>query len=608
MNYPTAKKKEYEMRMGANSKIPLNGGLCLDQESDIALNQSPMLVNMNNDDGGMLIKRMGQGYVYETSLGTGGINGVYANYKGKTIIAHGTKLYTQTGNNQPVEIHSGLANNKAFFFVYNGTLYLLNGANYIQYDGTTVKNVVPYVPKVSINRKPDGSESTVNESWNMIGNGFCDQFNGDGTSTVYKLSFTGLDATPVTVNLPGLTEGSGFTVDRVNGTVTFSAAPASGLNNVQITAYKTFAGKASSILKCTKAIEFSSRMFLTGNDDLPNFYFASGITELLDSSYFPEKYRYGVRGADKKITGFAVHYGKMIVFKEDMTATVEASTGLDNAASFPITYLNNEVGCDIPDSIQLVNNNVVFANTYGGVHIILSTLIPGEKNIVPVSDNINGSYERPGLLQEDLTFLKAATSYDLGNKYYLCVKDHCYVWDYKISFETKSPKKLTWYYYTNIKARCWFAVDNTLCYGHSENGLLVKFINASNDFGNPIQGLWKSPLLDFGYTDYEKTITDFWLTTRANSSSSITVNIYNDKYETVENITIGSSNTKSFSWSSFLWSSFSWKVLRFDPTVRQKTKSKRVRYFQIEMVNAEYNKNLSIVALVLKYSLGKRVR
>jgi hypothetical protein len=608
LNYPTSKKKEYELRLGANGKIPLNGGLCLDQESDINLTQSPYMVNLNCDDGGMLIKRYGQAYVYETSLGSGAINGVYSNYKDKTIIAHGTKLYTQVGSNQPVEVYSGLANSKAFFFVYNGTLYMINGTNYIKYDGTTVSTVTPYIPKVSINRKPDGSESTVNESWNMIGTGFTDQFNGDGTSTAYKLSFDSLENTTVTVNLAGLTEGSGFTVNRTTGYVNFSAAPASGLNNVQITAYKTFSGKVDSILKCKRAIEFSNRMFFTGNDDIPNFYFASGVTDSLDASYFPEKYRYGVRGADKKVTAFAVHYGKLIVFKEDLTATVEAALGLDNTASFPISYLNTEIGCDMPDTVQLVNNNVVFCNTYGGVHIILSTLIPGEKNITPVSDNINGNLQRPGLLQEDVTMLKSASSFDLGNKYYICVDDHCYIWDYKISFDVKKPKTLTWFYYDNIKANCFFSRDNELCYGHRELGHLVKFIAASNDFGQPINAIWKSKIMDFGYTDYEKTINAFWLTTRANSSSSISVNIYNDKHET-ESIPISSADTKSFSWGNFSWNNFSWKVLKFDPVVKEKIRnSKRVIYFQFEISNNEYNKNLSIIALVLKYTIGKQVK
>ena len=47
------------------------------------------------DDGGMPTKRMGQQYVFENSLGDSGIKGMFANYKGETILVHSKKLYKQ---------------------------------------------------------------------------------------------------------------------------------------------------------------------------------------------------------------------------------------------------------------------------------------------------------------------------------------------------------------------------------------------------------------------------------------------------------------------------------------------------------------------------------
>lgn len=601
--------KEGELRLGSTSKTQLDGGLCLYEESSIGLNQSPYggLLNMCLDDGGMPTKRPGQRYLYQTSLGEGGINGLYADYKGYTVIAHGTKLYKQRGTEQPTEIYSELANAKAFMFIYNGILYLLNGSQYIQFDGTTVKSVSPYKPRVSMNRKPDGSTSEVDESWNMLGRGFRNTFNGDGTTKIYKLSLTALDVDAVISNVGG-TEGNGFTVDRTTGTVTFNTAPPQGTNNVEITAYKTFPKLAENILKCKFGVEFSNRMFLGGNEDLPNYYFAAGLTDGIDASYFPQKYQYAIRGGDKAVTGFKVHYNKLVVFKEDLTCTVEASTGLDNTASFPISYLNTDIGCDIPDSIQLVNNNIVFANTYYGVCIIVSTVVQGEKSILPVSLNINGSYGRPGLLNEDINELKKATSADFGYKYYLCVRDKCYVWDYKDNFNINNPRALRWFYYDNVNANCFGIRNNELLYGHREKGVICAFTNVLNDFGNPINGVWKSKLIDFGYPDWLKTINYIWYTCKANSSSEVNINYYNDNGELLASVVVPSNKLKSFSWNNFSWNSFTWKVQIFAPTIRVKPRVKRVKYFQIELKNNKFNENLSIISLVIKYTMTKKVR
>ena len=69
-------------------------------------------------------------------------------------------------------------------------------------------------------------------------------------------------------------EGTDFTVDRKNGTVTFTTAPGAssvtGYDNVEITAAKTRKGYAEKINKCKIISLFGvngamDRMFLSGN-------------------------------------------------------------------------------------------------------------------------------------------------------------------------------------------------------------------------------------------------------------------------------------------------------------------------------------------------------
>lgn len=598
-----------ELRIGSSSKVKFDGGICYGEDTNIDLNQSPYggLLNMTLDNGGMPIKRKGQINLFQNSLGTGGIKGIYANFKGNTIIVHGTTVYKQSGNSEPTVLYSGYEGANAYMFTYNGILYILSGLKYYQYNSSEFKEVVPYIPRLQMNRKPDGSESTVDESWNMLGDGFRETFNGNGTDKVYKLSLSNLNPVNPSVKISGVAN-TDFTVDYVKAEITFATAPATGTNNVEITAYKSFDKLKENIKNCTFGTEFSNRMFLSGNSNVPNFYFASGLSDNNDVSYFPQKYQYAIKGEDKAISGMKVQYNKLIVFKEDLTALVTASTGLDNLASFPISFLNTDVGCDIPNSIQLIDNNIVFANSTKGVNMIVSTVIQDEKAIIPISNNINGDSFRRGLIYEDKTLLKSACSVDFDSKYILNVGEKCYVWDYKDKYSLNDKTNLKWFIWDNIKANQFIVRDNELLYGHKENGMLCKFTDVLNDFGNAINGVWKTKLMDFGNPDYYKTVMNLWYTCKANTGSSVNIKYFNDKGETVSTENISSNRVNSFSWNNFSWSSFTWNVQTVAPTFKLKAKIKKIRYFQIELSNNEPNQNLSILDLVIQYNLTKRVK
>ena len=349
-----------EIRFGADGKYPLDGGInLLRQETALPMNQASDVLNETADDRGTLSKRKGQALL-DTSLGSGGCTSII--YKGKIIKQWSTFLYKyDLDGTNPVLLYSGMATSKAFFIVFQGLLYIFNGTEPLQYDGTTVSTLISnaYVPIVSQGRKFDGSVSTLYEPLNLLTGQFTDMFSPlapeeftdtfspDGTnkiftlsntnldatlvksnngtiegtgftvnrvtgtvtfttaptagvgtlritgyktpSKIYTLSFKGLDAATVTCN-NGTTEGTGFTVDRVNGTVTFTTTPTPGTNTLKITASKTNANDSLQIKNCTRAIEFSSRLFLTGNVNYPNRLWKTGLTpnqSTIQANYYP---------------------------------------------------------------------------------------------------------------------------------------------------------------------------------------------------------------------------------------------------------------------------------------------------------------------------------
>jgi LPXTG-motif cell wall-anchored protein len=221
----------------AEWRIPqIDGGVCYDDlEFKLRDNQSPYMLNEWYKEK-VLTKRPGQAYMPGTSLSATAIL-QSINYNGDIIFHSGTKLYKKViSTGTETELLSGLPETKGSFVIFNNILLYINGM-LTKYDGTTASEVTPFIPVVVINRTPTGG-GDVNQNYNRYGAVFTTWFNGDGTAVDYTLPQSALDATTLTVKVDGVTktEGTHFTVNRVTGIVTFSTAPATGQNNVVITA------------------------------------------------------------------------------------------------------------------------------------------------------------------------------------------------------------------------------------------------------------------------------------------------------------------------------------------------------------------------------------
>ena len=75
------------------------------------------------------------------------------------IIHVGTKLYKVEGDTT-TQIYTGMNPRKSQFFVFNNILFIKDGINYLEYNGTTCSEVAGYVPTTSISRTPAGGGKT----------------------------------------------------------------------------------------------------------------------------------------------------------------------------------------------------------------------------------------------------------------------------------------------------------------------------------------------------------------------------------------------------------------------------------------------------------------
>ncbi|MGE5328010.1 MAG: hypothetical protein ACM3KR_00680 [Deltaproteobacteria bacterium] len=604
-------------------QIPFAGLNLRDMDTSIGDGQSPYMPNVNLDDGGKPTKRRGQKYLFTTSKGAGQINGYYEDlFNGRHIYAWGTGLYSydeDTGTETTLK--TGLSNKEGYFYIFNDYLFYKNKVDFLKIDNAfTVTSAIPgaYIPTTFIASPPSGG-GTASEQRNLLQAGQKHSFSGTTGTTAYTLPYTNLDATAITavVNGVAMVETTNFTVNRTTGVVTFNTAPGAGTNNVVVTYYKTITGSADKIINAYRSVLFGgatndSRVFCCGNDTYKNIYWYTGLTGNTNSdvTYYPEYNFNQIGSSSKYITAWSYLYSSLIALKEDGIYKITYSN-VSGVVTFPISILNRQIGCDMPDSVRIIKNYPVFCNTKSGLYSIVNVLASDtEKNVEPIGSLVNLSSNKaliPGILDNTLAKLQDATSLDDGHKYYLCVGNVVYVWDYERSPYNGNTSALIWYYYTNINAKNWAIINREIYYGDRTIGQLIKFQDNKNDFGLAINGVWRSKLFDFGF-DMLKTITDAWLSTRANQGSSIVMQFYNDNNEPLITTSVPNNTTNSFDWDNIDWDNWTWDVTRFAPTIRFRPKNKNVIHIQVEISNNVPNENLSILGLVLKYIVVKPVK
>ncbi len=578
-----------------------SGGVNLDQPQHIIKdNQFYRALNVYHTDQ-VLSKRPGQVSLYNFNESVKGI----INYKNKVVIMAGASLYTWDGSTA-TEIYDTLLGTSCKFFIFNDTLYLLTGTNYYKYNGTTVSVVDGYIPVVQINRLPDGTDFDSNEQYNALTPKFRVLFNTVAAITVYKLPLP-LANVAISVKFAGtVVPSTDYTFNNTTGDITFDVAFATSQNSLEVTATGTTSTRTD-ITSCIYAdiyggvgdIDGGTRIFVS---DGTNKYHRSSLR---NPEYYPEM-DYDYVGDDAGITGFGRSYGKLIIFKTSSIYTIGYDYNNGNPL-YPTALVNGKTGCTIPGSIQLINNDLVFGNN-DGIYILLQTQNSDERNVQPVSRNINGNHisasgETKGLLYE--SNLNKAISIDYDSKYILALNGRVYIWDYGISpyYITSNPEdaqdRLSWWIWDNIQANVFYANDN-LYYGSTQ--LIEMTPNIMRDFGNPINAYVETKAWDFKDASTLKVIHDVWLGIRTDTAVNMTLQFITD-LDTYSNIY--PIDTSYFNWINFAWDTFTLQVKRFKQSINIRPKLRRVTHLALQLVSSGVS-NISLSSINIKYQPERR--
>ena len=408
-----------------------------------------------------------------------------------------------------IELYTGMNIKESSGFISEDTLFIIDGINYLEFDGTEVTDVVGTIPITSYIKNPDGSTSIdedtdtdlVYQGVNLLTPLRKNIFRADGTSVDYYLDAQELDAAATylmtaTINGVNKIEKLDFNVDREKGIVTFKEAPEKDAE-VYITYSKTGAGYRDMILNCTMITEFDNRIFYSGNPDYPNTVFHS---EIYDPRYIRDQAYYQC-GIDKApITGIIPGNGVLWVMSDikQNEASIHYLTPQVSSMfvkEYQISTGSIALGC-VSKAINFKDDIVFFSkNGLEGVSSasMYSEQILGHRSTVVDAKMLNETnYEKVKLAEYE--------------NYLMCLIDsHIYLADGNKQLQSNTGAIEYEWFYWEMPNQITFIKEyaGKLFLGNAEGQLFV--LEGTKDVDTAIECYWTTAKDNFGYMGYTKT-------------------------------------------------------------------------------------------------------
>lgn len=602
----------------------LSGGLNIyDLDYRLDNEESPEMKNLHWKDGALGC-RPGQHWIIEEAPAEG-----YTCYEylfwDYAFIHAGDKIYCCSPYApEYIELYSGLNESRGTFFRYRDYLFYKNRGGYVQIsynaDGATAtemfsaKDVEAYVPITYTAMHPTTHAGISYQPENRLSPSKTLWYDAVSGVNIYHLPEQNVESVSnVTVNGVAQTEGTDYTVDLAAGTVTFKTAPPVSdpffSNTVKLTYTKTNADMYNSVMDCPYAVVFGGNqnvcVVMGGCPAQPNAYFWNGNHVAMDAGYFPvEQYNFA-GDTEEEITAFGKQQNMLVIFKRKSVgrATMDTTTTDSDRLliQMPYTAINSHIGCDLPWSVQLIENNLVFCNTEQGVHMVLDSSSAYENNIVSISKKVNGDNRRAGLLSDvRLGGADNVCSFDDDSSYWLIANGNAYVWDYELS----TYKKPSWFFYTNIHAVNFFRTIDDIYHVNSD-GQLTLLDNSFSDYGEGIEKVYQFATQMMGSYDRLKDVRSALIVVRSDTNTETGVR-YDTDYERRYDLT----PIRSYTWS-FLPRDLSFRYLgvqKYAHVERREPKCRNIRHFSMRLENSAPGQDLSVISAQIFYNFQGRYR
>lgn len=584
--------------------------------TEVADNRSPDAVNMIADFGGFPQKRTG----WETKISglAGRVNGIYQ-WVGKTerkLIVHaGTALYEIS--NIATQIYAGLNNEKSTAFVWDGKLYILDGANYLVYDGATAAEVIGYVPTTVIAATPTGGGESF-EPINLISPQRINLFAATADAKQFQLDavdLTSVDKVEKLDSSGSWVAVTAYSADLKAGTVTFTTAPGespiTGEDNIKITFSKSIQANENRIRKCCIYSFFGmgndNRVFVSGNDEYRNMDWCS---ETNDPTYFPDV-NYSIIGSDNSaIMGYLKQYSSLVVIKQsnDQDATLYLRSASENSEGemiFPVQQGLAGVGAVSKHCFgNLLDDNLFLGNE--GVFGLDTSSVTLQKTTQNRSMYVNAKLTKEAELAE-------AYSCVWNGYYCVFINNSVYLADSKRRNNNQSSSfGYEWHYWDNVPARVAAEIDGKLYFGTSDGRLCVfkteaeAFMDAYSDDGEAIKAYWTTKLDDLNDASSFKKIEKRNIGVLAMPFARSSAEIYymKDEETMVKEYELGS----VFDFDLINFDSITFGIAEVPVFIPTNKKAKKVKMFRMKIENNKVNEAFGLYHICLNYSINNAIK
>lgn len=180
-----------------------------------------------------------------------------------------------------------------------------------------------------------------------------------------------------------------------------------------------------------------TRLFL-GNNTNKNNKNSVIWSDLNNPLYFPVDNNFRVGKSNTKVTAFGKQDKTLVIFKPDEIFYTYYQQGdavtyedVENqnvleltsiSAMFPLVQISQNIGCDLPETIQLCRNKLVWASSGGKIYTLVSQNQYSERCVFAVSEMLGDKLKS--------TNLEYASAIDYDNKYILFADNKAFVMDY----------------------------------------------------------------------------------------------------------------------------------------------------------------------------------
>ena len=506
--------------------------------------QSPYLSNFVYS-GDILRTRDGTTEVYSELSLRGELHSEYASaFFGYRIFHIGTSLIAVCKNDRRL-VSDTLPNTPSFIFEMNSVLYIFTkNAEIYSMDKNLSLSQIP-LPQADylVNAKNDLSEFTKNElpdncllyrlTVSYLANenaGLTEFILPHEPDTERKIILTNPD-TDSEITVDFTVEGRTVAVSRkIYSKVKISYVPKKGESERHF----------DKIFGCTCAVTYGgtgsggTRVFFSGNPEYPGYYFFS---DLLDPCTIP-LLSYDILGnGSKNVSAMAKQGDDLVVLCTDSIYRITYRFDKDSGADFTVSEINPYVGCDMPKSVRLVDNRLVFASKKG-VYIIVSSDYTDELSVRCISSNIDGDKKDgyTALAKSDAN----SCSVDYNRSYRLCIGNKTFVWDYGNSPYIASADPayaataLSWYIFEGKEILSLFEEDGELfaIVSKGEEKCFASFCEKEQrDLEAPIHAYLRIRETDLQAPEKRKVLTDLHLTLLSDGKTPVRVTVFADGRE-----------------------------------------------------------------------------